>query len=49
MKPSSSARMANTKSVSWTGSRPSAFWVPFVRPIPNQPPEPTAICAWYSW
>ena len=46
MKPSSSARIANTKSVSWTGRNSSWFWVPFVRPLPSSPPEPTAIWAW---
>ena len=49
MKPSSSARIAKTKSVVWTGRKPPWVCVPFVRPLPIQPPEPTAICAWYSW
>ena len=46
MNPSSSARMANTKSVVLDGQEALAFCVPLVRPFPNQPPEPTAICAW---
>ena len=42
-------RTANTKSVACTGSSPSAFWAPFVSPLPKKPPEPTAICDWSSW
>ena len=46
MKPSSSARIANTKSVVWTGRKSPCAWVPFVRPLPIQPPEPMAIWDW---
>ena len=33
-------KIAATKSVSWTGRKFSWFWVPFVSPLPNGPPEP---------
>ena len=46
MKPSSSARIANTKSVDWTGRKSPWACVPLVRPLPIHPPEPTAICDW---
>ena len=49
MNPSSSARVANTKSVAWTGRKSPCVWVPFVRPLPTSPPDPTAIWAWWSW
>ena len=40
MNPSSSARVANTKSVAWTGRKSPCVWVPFVRPLPTSPPGP---------
>ena len=40
MKPSSSARVANTKSVAWTGRKSPWVCVPFVRPLPTQPARP---------
>ena len=46
MNPSSSARIASTKSVVLDGQESTWFWVPFVSPLPIQPPEPTAICDW---
>ena len=46
MKPSSCASTANTKSLSWTGRNSPRLWVPFVSPVPNEPPEPTVICDW---
>ena len=49
MKPSSSARMAYTKSVVWTGRKSSWFCVPLVMPLPKSPPEPTAMRDWTSW
>ena len=48
-KPSSSASSANTKSVVWTGRKSPTVWVPFVSPLPKNPPDPTAIWLWSSW
>ena len=39
-------QVAKTKSVAWTGRKSPWVWVPLVRPLPNNPPEPTAICDW---
>ena len=44
MKPSSWARTANTKSLSWTGRKSPRDCVPLVRPVPSSPPDPTVIC-----
>ncbi len=47
--PNSSANTANTKSVVRSGMKSRWVCVPFNQPLPNQPPEPTAIVDWIVW
>ena len=42
-KPNSSERTENIKSVPLSGKNSNCDCVPFKKPFPNKPPEPTAI------
>ena len=46
--PCSSANAEKMKSLCGTGKNRSCVWVPFVTPLPNMPPDPTAISDWIS-
>ncbi len=48
MNPSSSPTTAKMKSVCCSGRNASRFWVPAVKPLPNQPPDPIAIFDWMT-
>ena len=48
MNPSSWARTANTKSLSWTGRKSRLGLRPVRQALAEKPPEPTAICDWYE-
>ena len=48
MKPSSSPTIAKMKSVCGNGRKKSFCRLP-PRPLPNQPPAPTAMSDWMAW
>ena len=43
IKPNSSARVVNMKSVCFSGRKFSCDWVPCIKPLPFSPPDPRAI------
>ena len=46
-KPVSSPMAAKIKSVLGSGKNPYCAWEPLPIPLPKNPPEPIAICAWF--
>jgi len=49
MNPCSSASTEKMKSLWATGRKPCWPWVPFMKPLPQSPPEPTVMRAWSCW
>jgi hypothetical protein len=48
-KPCSSLKAAKMKSAWGMGRKSPWVWVPFARPLPQTPPEPTAMRDWRIW
>ena len=44
--PNSSEYSVNIKSVCFSGKNSKYPWVPFRKPFPDKPPDPTAILDW---
>ena len=49
IKPNSSENNVKIKSVCFSGKKSRYPWVPFKNPLPNKPPEPTAILDCIIW
>ena len=49
IKPNSSPNIEKIKSVCFSGKKSKWDCDPFVHPLPNKPPEPTAICDCIIW
>ena len=47
--PNSSENNVKIKSVCFSGKNSKYPWVPFKKPLPVRPPEPTAILDWIIW
>ena len=49
MRPNSSENTAKMKSVVRSGMNSRWAWVPSIQPLPQMPPEPTAMVDWITW
>ena len=49
IKPNSSEKSVNIKSVCFSGKNSKYPWVPFKKPLPVRPPDPTAIFDCIIW
>ena len=49
IRPNSSENTAKMKSVWRSGMNSRWAWVPFSQPLPDKPPEPTAMVDWMMW